>query len=211
MRMPLFILGGPLLWLVMPAPAQAQSVPDYFEITDITVNGAGCIPGSVSKNVAADKLSFTLGFQNYVAEVGPYLNPSDARKSCQMNISLKIPAGWRFAIASFDYRGYMNLDAGISAEHKTSYYFQAFEKTGEFSSTKVGPEQKDFRFQQQVDLNEVHWSACDNKRSLNIKTAIRLWNSDRTKYPNASGVMGTDAIDGQFQDQNWKLAWGRCP
>jgi hypothetical protein len=184
--------------------------PDYFEITDIQLNGDGCPAGSVDKNVAEDRLSFSLMFRNYIAEAGPDFNPSDGRRSCQVTVNLKVPTGWRFAVAGFDYAGYMKLDAGIAAEHKTSYYFQANDKQGEFTNTKNGPDQNPFRFQQQVKLHDKIWSPCDTKRALNIKTTIRVWNTDRGKFPNAAGVMGTDSFIGEFHDQKWKLSWGRC-
>jgi hypothetical protein len=210
MRTPFLIAGLCLPALTGPLLAQ-DLVPDYFEITDVMVNGGGCAPGSVEKNVSADKLSFSLSFRDYIAEAGPNLNLGEGRKSCQLTITLRVPAGWRFAVAAFDYRGYMALDTGISAEHKTSYYFQANDKQGEFTNTKIGPEQNDFHFAQQVKLNDKIWSPCETKRALNIKSAIRVWNIDRTKFPNAAGVMGTDSILGEFHDQHWKLSWGRCP
>ncbi len=211
MHVPYWIVGVPLLWQASAAAGQATQVPDSFEITDVTANGAGCAPGTVSKNIAEDKLSLTLSFRDYLAEISPSTIPSDARKACQLTISLKVSPGWRFAVASFDYRGFMNLDQGIAAEHKTTYYFQAQDKAGEFSSSKVGPEQNSFLFQQKVALTESIWSPCDAQRSLNIKTAIRVWNVDRIKYPYAAGVMGNDSIDAQFHDQQWKLLWKRCP
>jgi hypothetical protein len=210
MRTPLILIGGCLLSLTAPLQGQ-ELAPDYFEITDVMLNGDGCPEGSVDKNVAQDKLSFSLSFRNYIAETGPDFNPSDGRRACQVTINMKVPAGWRFAVAGFDYTGYMNLDEGVAAEHKTSYYFQANDKQGEFTNTKNGPEQKPFRFQQQVKLHDKIWSPCDDKRALNIKTAIRVWNTDRTKFPNAGGVMGNDSIIGEFHDQKWKVSWGRCP
>jgi hypothetical protein len=198
--------------LGLTASLQGQELaPDYFEITDVVLNGDGCPAGSVDKNVAADRLSFSLSFHQYLAEAGPLLAASDGRKSCQVTITLRVPPGWRFAVAGFDYRGYMNLDEGIEAEHKTSYYFQADQKQGEFTNNKKGPEQNPFYFQQQVKIADKIWSPCETRRALNIKTAMRVWNSDRNKYPNAAGVMGTDSLIGEFHDQKWKLSWGRCP
>jgi len=210
MRMPIFLIGSCLLSMTTPTQGQAE-VPAYFEITDVILNGDGCPPGSVEKNVATDKLSFSLNFREYLAETGPTFGPSEGRRACQVTISMNVPPGWRFAVAGFDYNGYMNLDEGISAEHKTSYYFQANDKQGEFTNTKYGPEDNAFYFKQQVKLQDKIWSPCDTKRALNIKTALRVWNADRTKFPNAAGVMGTDSITGTFHDQKWKVSWGRCP
>ncbi|WP_141731587.1 DUF4360 domain-containing protein [Oligoflexus tunisiensis] len=210
MRMPYFLIGSCLLSLTAPTEGQ-EMVPDYFEITDVIFNGDGCPPGSVDKNVAADRLSFSLIFRNYIAEAAPHLSPSDGRRACQVTVNLRVPPGWRFAVAGFDYAGYMNLDEGIHAEHKTSYYYQATDKQGEFTNTKKGPQQNPFHFQQDVKLHDKLWSSCETKRALNIKTAIRVWNNDRTRYPNAAGVMGADSLIGDFHDQKWKLSWARCP
>lgn len=210
MRTPLFLIGSCLLSLTAPVQGQ-ELVPDYFKITDLVLNGDGCPEGSVDKNVAADKLSFSLIFRNYIAETGPDATPSNSRRACQVTVNLEVPPGFRFAVAGFDYAGFMSLDEGVAAEHKTIYYFQANDPQGEFTNTKNGPEENPFRFQQQVKLKDKIWSPCDTKRSLNIKTAIRVWNTDRTKFPNAKGVMGADSMIGEFHDQKWKLSWGRCP
>lgn len=210
MRTLSLVMGSCLLSMTGPGQAQ-ETVPDYFEITDLAVNGDGCPTGTVDRNVAEDKQSFSLNFRDYIAEAGPSMTPSDGRKSCQLTITLRVPQGWRFAVAAFDYRGYMYLDTGISAEQKTTYYFQAADKQGEFTNTKTGPEDKAFYFNQQVKVSDKIWSPCDTKRAINIKTAIRVWNNDRTKYPNAQGVMGTDSIVGSFHDQKWQISWGKCP
>ncbi len=189
----------------------AAEVPEYFEIENLSINGDGCPQDTVEKNVSSDRLSFSLVFHRYLAEIGHEVSPSEARKACQLNISLKIPKGWRFAIGSFEHRGYMRLDEGVMAEHKTLYYFQASDKVGEFSTGKKGPEEQAFFYQHQVKLQDSIWSACDQKRSLNIKTSMRLANLDSNRYPYASGLIGIDSIEGKFVDQKWGLVWSRCP
>src|SRR5687768_15029044 len=121
MRMRSIAIGSCLLSLTAPGQGTEQ-VPDDFEITEVLFNGDGCPPGTVTKNVAPDRLSFSLSFSGYIAETGPNFEPSEGRRACQVTVNLKVPPGWKFAVAGFDYTGYMNLQEGIHAEHKTIYY-----------------------------------------------------------------------------------------
>jgi hypothetical protein len=154
-------------------------------------------------------MSFSLTFFENLAETRPGLKPNEGRKNCQITVNLSIPEGWRFAVAGFDYRGYIKLDEGIEALHSTKYYVQGDERETVVSNSKKGPEDNAFFYQQQVKIADKVWSFCGKERAMNINMAMRVWNTNSDKFPNASGVIGTDSTEGSFQ--KWKLSWSRCP
>lgn len=208
MRTPLFLIGSCLLSLT--ASLQGQEVgPSGFKIISIDAQGSGCRTGTFTTNVAADNMSFSLNFLENLAEAGPGFKLTDGRKNCQITVKLSVPDGWRFAVAGFDYRGYIKLDEGIEAQHTTKYYIQGDLKETSVSNSKIGPVDNPFFYQQQVNVTDKVWSLCEKERDMNINIAMRVWNADREKFPNAYGVMGTDSTEGSFQ--KWKLSWARCP
>lgn len=182
---------------------------DDITIRKISYNGSGCPQGTVAENISPDKEAFTLTFSEYIAEAAPDILLSDGRKNCQLTIDLDIPQGWQFSIASFDYRGWLSVDRGIQAEHKTSYYFQGSGLTGRFSERIKGPVSKDYQFREAVGIRSEVWSACGVQRALNVNTAISVRNTNKKRYPNSSGVIGTDSVDGQIR-QVWGISWRRC-
>lgn len=182
-------------------------------IKSIKLNGTGCPMGSVAQNISEDKQAFTLTFSEFVAETGPGLSPSNARKNCVVTATLNVPVGWQYSIGSFYYRGYMGLDEGIVATHSTTYFFEGQGRTGRFQSTKEGPLAEDFIFTDKIGLSSAvmpdTWSDCSKQRALNINTSIRVSNVDSASYPNAQGLITNDSIDGEIK-QVFGLTWRRC-
>lgn len=196
--------------LGLSAAAMANPVPDQdVEILDIVYNGSGCPLGTVAENVSEDKDAFTLTFSEYIAEAGPEARVSEGRKNCQLTVSLKVPSGWQYSIGDFDYRGFIFLDRGIRAQHTTNYYFQGDANTAGFEQYIDGPQDDVYSFRESVGLQSRVWSKCSSQRALNINTAVSVRNTDKRRFPNAEGVMGTDSIDGKITQQ-FGLKWRRC-
>ncbi|MDQ3234137.1 MAG: DUF4360 domain-containing protein [Pseudobdellovibrionaceae bacterium] len=209
MQMRFIAIGSCLLSLTAPMQGE-ELVPGYVGIIKVKVNGTGCPQDSVETNVAQDRLSFSLNFRDYVAEVGPGSSPSLQRKFCQIFIDLDVPTGWRFSVAGFDYRGYIKLDEGIEALHNTEYYIQGTGMQGTpVTNSKKGPQDNAFFYQQQVKIADQVWSSCAKERTMNIKLKMQVTNTDPNRFPNAQGTIGTDSVEGSFQ--KWKLSWSRCP
>ncbi len=180
--------------------------PNTVQIRNIMYNGSGCPIGSVGQNIAPDFKAFTLTFSDYIAEIGPGIPLSDARKNCQLTLDMYFPQGWQFAIATFDYRGYVSLDRRVQATQSSAYYFQGQGQTGRFSTNFSGPVDRDYQFRDTIGLTSLVWSPCGATRALNINTQVRLNNRSN---PNGSGLITTDSIDGQIIHK-YGLQWRRC-
>lgn len=183
-------------------------------IKKISYNGSGCPEGTVAENVSEDKKSFTLTFSEFVAEAGPDISLSAGRKNCIATIVLDVPAGWQYSVGTFNYRGYMGLDEGITAVHSTTYFLEGSDgRQGRFAATRKGPLSEDFVFTDKIGLDTVFipqvWSECNTERALNINTAIRVSNQNSRQYPNARGLITNDSIDGKLQ-QKFGLTWRNC-
>ncbi len=202
-----------ILALSFPAFAEIRD-PEAAPVEPVLIkklqsNGSGCPIGSVASNISDDKKSFTLTFSDFVAEAAPNGSYAAARKNCVMTLVLDVPAGWQYSIASFYYRGFMQLDAGMKAEHSTDYFFEGQGLTNKFGSTQSGPYANDYVYSDDVGLASSVWSPCQESRALNINTKIRVWNTDPSKFPNGRGVIANDSVDSQIR-QVWGLTWKRC-
>jgi len=199
--------------LILGSVAQAEDrdlVPsEAITIKKIMYNGTGCPLGTVAKNISEDKTSFTLTFSEFVAEAGPGVSLSAGRKNCVATLVLNVPAGWQYSIADFNYRGFIGIEKGVTAEHSADYFFEGNQATGHFGSTKTGPFEQDYVFHDSIGLASAVWSPCGVERALNINAKIRVSNTSPSKFPNARGLITNDSLDGQIT-QVWGITWRHC-
>lgn len=186
---------------------------DSVKITSIDPKGSGCPTlDSVSTNISDDGSAFTVTFSEFAAAIGPGLKPSDARKNCALLLTLSVPAGWQYSIATFNYRGYMQLDKGIKASHATQYWFQGESETGYVKAEVSGPAAKDFVYSDKVGFSSVYlperWSPCNKNRAMLVNPSVSL-----RRLPGASstaeGYIANDSVDGEIENV-FGLKWRRC-
>ncbi len=205
-----FVAPIVLVGAVANAQQRSNLAPsEPITIKSIAYNGTGCPLGTVAQNVSEDKQSFTLTFSEFVAEAGPGISLADGRKNCIATMVLNVPGGWQYSVASFYYRGFLALDNGVKAEQSADYYFQGQGLTGRFGTTKTGPFESDYVYNDNIGLASAVWSPCGVERALNINAKIRVWNTSSSSYPGARGFITTDSIDGQIK-QVWGITWRRC-
>ena len=179
--------------------------PQGVYIRSLNYGGSGCPQGSVGQTIAQDRNSFTLIFDDYIAEVGRGISRRQGRKSCQITIDLKVPPGYQYSIADLDYRGYVSLDPGVMATQTASYYFDGF-REGRFTTSFRGPIDEDYRVSDSIELESGRvWSPCGSNRLLNIKTAISL----RSRRRSGEGLLTVDSVDGRVT-QIYGLRWRPC-
>lgn len=211
----LSLLAAPAIFAEERAPMDPlDSIPVLAPSEPITIeriqyNGTGCPLGTVAQNVSDDKQAFTLTFSEFFAEAGPGISLAQGRKNCIATVTLNIPAGWQYSVANFYYRGFMQLDEGIKAEHSVDYSFEGQGRTNRFASTMSGPYESDYVYSDSVGLATTVWSPCGVSRALNLNTKIRVSNTSSASYPEARGFITNDSIDGQIT-QVFGLTWRRC-
>ncbi|MFY7930089.1 MAG: DUF4360 domain-containing protein [Oligoflexus sp.] len=209
-----FLVPAALLFAAQSASANGFLPPQgSVKIKRLLFNGTGCPLGTVAENISADGKAFTVTFSEFFAEVGPGLPLSSGRRNCNLTAVLAVPAGWQFTVGDFFYRGFMDIDAGIRAEHTTNYFFEGQGDTGSFRSNEVGPQEKDFVYTDKIGLVSSYmpnyWSPCNVERALNINVSVRVSNTNTRLYPNAQGLITNDSIDGQLK-QVFGLNWRPC-
>lgn len=104
--------------------AQVPDPPPWVTIRSVSWAGSGCPAGTVADNLSPDFTAFTLLFDSYVAELGPGLPLSLSRRNCQILIDLNFPQGWSYSVFDVDYRGFANVESGVSGVQQSVFYFQ---------------------------------------------------------------------------------------
>lgn len=185
---------------------QFPLAPADLTIKDMTYNGSGCPIGTIANTISDDKKAFTLLFDSFIAEAGPGISLRDSRKNCQVTMDLDYPDGWTFALATFDYRGYMFLDDDVEARQSANYYFQGEAANITRADTVKGFADEDYHFRDVIPVDALMWAPCDKKRALNVNTSI---NVNNRKARSNSGLITVDSKDGQFAAYH-ALVWRKC-
>ncbi|KAM5443274.1 hypothetical protein MferCBS31731_001595 [Microsporum ferrugineum] len=179
--------------------------PDKVHIVGVTYGGTGCPDGTVSHILSDDRQVMTLIFDQYVAQIGPGVNTKENRKNCHLNINLRYPGGFQFSVFSADYRGYANLDKGVTGVQKSIYYFSGQTEQTSTSTTWNGPLDKDYILHDEANQTSTVWSPCGANGALNINSQVRLTATDR----NARGILTNDSVDTSFK-QIVHVRWQQC-
>jgi len=194
--------------------AAGESVPTFgltapptgVTIRSISYGGSGCPQGTVGSFISADRTTYTLIFDSYIAQAGPGKSIRDQRKNCQINVDLLYPNGYQFSIYSQNYRGFVNLDPGVIGEQRATFYFSGSAAQASTQTHFSGPSNKDYLITDSIPFSSQVWAPCGQEGALNINTQSRV---DNSRAPNAQGQLTTDSIDGKVT-LKFGLAWRNC-
>ncbi|KAJ3271236.1 hypothetical protein HDV01_006969, partial [Terramyces sp. JEL0728] len=175
--------------------------PSQVHIKSISYAGTGCPAGSIAQILSDDATTFTLLMSSFVASSGPGTTITDTRKNCQININLNYPQGFSYSIDSVDYRGYVQVPAGIKATQKATYYISG--QTQQVSSQTVfsTATDQDYHSHDEIDVAAYVWSPCGAVLPGNINTQVRLELSNPANtnitLANTPAQITVDSIDGK--------------
>jgi len=181
-------------------------VPDTVTISNLKFGGSGCPDGSVSAMLSPDYQALTLIFDDYMAEVGPDVQNAKKRLFCQIGVQLDFPPGLTFSLVDLTYSGFASLDPGLTAQQKSTYYFQGQKQDDSYSFRTYLKGAWDGDYQRTDTLETVSWAPCGAKRSLNIVTSVQL---DNKYNKRGSGLITLDSIDGQVTEE-YGIRWRKC-
>jgi hypothetical protein len=182
------------------------TVPDKSKtyIDSITYGGSGCSQGTVASSISEDLTTFTLIFDEFIAETGPGKTIGDSRKNCQVNVDLRYPPGWTYSIVYVDYRGFVSIPKGTTANQTSTYYFSGEQKQSSYKSVFNGPYENNYLVSDKIAIRERVWSPCRRVVQGNVNAAVSI-SGDRTK----SALMTVDSIDGKVE-QKFHIEWLKC-
>ena len=205
------LLVATLLPSVVPA-----SAADPVAVQSLTHEGSGCPPGSVSSAIAPDGSAFTVLFDSYMAQVGPGVPARNRIRECDVDVVLKAPLGWSWAIAGVDHRGFASLPAGVSATLKSSFRFNR-QHANQHQAPPLeihfmGPKDDDYTVSSDTPPLQMEWSKCGGLSRLHINTSLKV----KALSSAGTGLVTVDSLDGQLTQLDgstvcgYRLVWRRC-
>jgi hypothetical protein len=184
--------------------AEAEAAPaEAIRIDVVAANGSGCPPGTLRVIGNPDRTGFRIRYSSFLAEAGGTAEVSDRRKNCQTAVLVTVPAGWTFAIASAEYRGRARLDAGATALHRTSYYWQGASESSQADTSLAGPMNGLWRSEDKAYADV--YRPCEEQRILNINTELRVDEGTSSRR----NTISMNASEGDV-DTLFNFAWRRC-
>jgi hypothetical protein len=183
--------------------------PGQITITIVTVNGSGCPAGSAAVAVSPDNTAFTVTYSDYLAQVGVGAKPTDRYRNCQLDLSVHVPQGFTYAIASADYRGFASLATGATGTERANYYFQCDPQTASSSHPFNGPYEDNWEGVDSVPIAALVFAPCGVERNLNVNTQI-LVNPGTSNTSTTNSFMTMDSTDGSV-NTIYQFAWEQCP
>jgi len=185
------------LALSLPLAAQSPN-PNQPYIQSISYGGTGCPNGTVGSSFSNDRTSFTLIFDSFVASSGPGVPVTEGRKNCQLNLNVRVPNGSGQYCAVLDYRGYVQLPSGTTADSSAIYYTQDYTlpdgqliTIGGSPANFAGPVARDYLTRDSVDLS---WNGAEPAiNPVNINSQVRLIGP-----ASAQAQITHDSIDGRL-------------
>jgi hypothetical protein len=122
---------------------------------------------------------------------------------CRLHAKVRIPSGWQYALSSTDFRGFVFLEPGLSAEQSASYHMSGESPETTKVATWSGPTEEDYNLRDVGDAAPVYWSRCGKGKNLMITTEVSMTNHGN---PASTGYLVADTIDGEI----FHLLWRRC-
>jgi len=200
--------GSATVSLGAPASAKAPSPPGEKVVIDVvTVNGSGCRKGTALVAVSPDNEAFTVTYSEYLAQVGPETKNKESRKNCKLDLRLSTPAGFTYAIARTDFRGFALLENGATAVERAKYKFQGSPDRSFAEHRFAAPYDG---FWQTTDVTEAAFlifGPCGKSRRLNIDTELEV--KAGPSDPNTLSLITMDSTDGEFKTV-YRFVWKAC-
>jgi len=207
--LPVLVTANPLDADFTPLNRRQSPPADQIIINDTSTSGNGCPQGSVSTSLSPDSTVVTFGFDSFQAYIGPTAAQADKSKACQIHLSLQYPGGFQYAVVDATYHGYARLDAGVTGNFLSTYYFsQDAANTCTTKSSITGPEWLDgdvYTKEDQVETTATIWAPCGDTGLLNVNNRIALTATNSTLTGELSDDDATVAFTHQVH-----VSWRPC-
>jgi hypothetical protein len=171
--------------------------------------GNGCPQGTMRTVFAPDGLSFSLLFDQFVAEVSDPMAASRDVMACDALIPMQIPAGMQMRITSVDLRGFAALPARAKGTLLSVYNFRGRGGDGNRMNLRYGfegPMTENYELSSDVlSPGETESSPCGGSFNLRIANQLRV----KTPKKGEMASITLDSIDGAAEAVYF-VAWQAC-
>jgi hypothetical protein len=140
--------------------------------------GNGCPNGTASATLSPDGKSLSVIFDQFITEAGPASGRTLDRKSCNVAVPVHVPNGFSISILAVDYRGFVSLPAGATAQLAAEYFFAGMQGP-RFAKSFMGRQDSDYTFNNALGVQAMVWSPCGADVNLRVNASMMVRNSSR--------------------------------
>ncbi|KAF2871626.1 hypothetical protein BDV95DRAFT_594706 [Massariosphaeria phaeospora] len=177
--------------------------PNSVYVEKVSWAGTGCPPGSAHADIVESGTLVSLAFSSYVAATGTGQSASDARKNCDVRISLHYPQGWSWTVATTDMRGYARIPKGCAARIGATYWFSGQQKEASSMVPFNGPIDNNYRLTTSIASEALVWATCG------VTGPLFNVNSQAIITCKEDAILGVDSQDTKFE-MLLHLQWKPC-
>jgi hypothetical protein len=194
-RNDIWVLLAAALAVLAVAPGHAiGGEPPDIEIVDADIGGSGCPMDTARAVLSADKRTLSIIFDEYSGE-------DDEYTSCNIAVSLSVPAGFTVALIDIDYRGYASIpdEPGSKGRFRTEYFF-----AGDMGPVRVTnfPRGYDKNFMIRHGIKGKVWAPCGAEVIARANTSLRTWGE--------GSFVSIDTADVTTTGITFYLDWDEC-
>ena len=183
-------------------------------VGNATFRGTGCPEGTMRVAFAPDNLSFSVLFDQFVAEVGAGSRQRRDLMTCNAIIPVEIPEGVQMEITRVDFRGFVNVPKGGKAVLNSVFNFTERGGGGDRDRINLrykfeGPLAETYEIstgavsEGQVAQTEV--SPCGGTTNLRIQNNLMVSSGPKGEMAQAT----LDSIDGS-SNAIYYVNWKKC-
>lgn len=171
--------------------------------------GTGCPAGSMRVIFAPDFLSFTILFDQFIAEVKEGVRGKRDNMSCDSLIPIRVPEGMQMEITRVDFRGFALLPDRSRALLHSIFNFRGQGGDGDRLNLRYqfqGPLTEDFTLSSDANAGgNSEISPCGGRFQLRILNQLQVISQAR----GSAASLALDTIDGSSQ-AIYYVNWRSC-
>ncbi len=175
--------------------------------------GNGCPAGTMRVVFAPDLLSFTMLFDQFIAQVDPGNNVKRDQMNCDTVIPLTLPDNMQMEITHVDFRGFVALPDRAKARVHSMFNFRGRGGNKDRINMRFdfqGPSMEDYEISSDtIESNgrsaESEVSPCGGDVELRVATRLMLLSPGR----NDQATITLDSIDGA-SEATYYVNWRTC-
>lgn len=199
------------MWIAALLLLSTNAFAQMVQIRSVEYSGSGCPQGSVQVQFSPDGSSFTVLYDRFDLRVGADI--AEGMQNCSIRVKVKKPLLAAFRVESADFRGFVHLDPGVTAEQKVSVAVGPIKElrriTSEFGYQRwQGPIAQNFLLTTVRPLNTPPVLDCVPPREnteMIIESKIRVGRGGGSRF----GQLTVDSADGRMV-QRYNLKWQNC-
>jgi hypothetical protein len=194
MRKIAVVLAALAVFLSAGSPAVASTGRVVIDIVAVY----GCVADSARVEVAPDNTSFHLWFDRSQVHIGPGAFPTDARRNCQVVLSIQMPDGSAYAIDRVEYGGYALIAPGAVFTQRARHHRTGQEPVPPVRSHSwTGPYDAEWQAVDTFPAEEQHFPPCGTNPDFSTFLGLRL-DAGTSDPATETSYAGLDSVDGPY-------------